>query len=110
MDDIDLGSSTFVDSDFRKSSPVGGDVAGQTPEAVFMAALAGEHGNDLALAQQLQQEEDDRARRHREGYLHAKARKEAVILAQQERERLERENKIKSKKMKGLKKSDCVIM
>ncbi|KIL59011.1 hypothetical protein M378DRAFT_169896 [Amanita muscaria Koide BX008] len=108
LDDIDLGSSTFVDSDFRKSSPAGGDVAGQTPQAAYVAALEAENVNDLVLAQQLQQEEDEMARRRREAYLKAKVRKDAAILAQQERGQ-----KIKSKMskgVKGLKKSDCVIM
>jgi hypothetical protein len=31
LEDIDGGLSTFVDSDFVRSSPVGGDFAGQTP-------------------------------------------------------------------------------
>jgi hypothetical protein len=35
LEDIDGGWSTFVDSDFVKSSPAGGDIAGQTAEAAL---------------------------------------------------------------------------
>lgn len=37
LEDIDGGWSTFVDSDFVKSSPAGGDFAGQTAEATLRA-------------------------------------------------------------------------
>lgn len=37
LEDIDGGWSTFVDCDFVKSSPVGGDFAGQTAEAAVRA-------------------------------------------------------------------------
>jgi len=37
FEDIDGGWSTFVDSDFVKSSPAGGDFAGQTAEATLRA-------------------------------------------------------------------------
>ncbi|KAM6503940.1 Protein of unknown function (DUF544) domain containing protein [Amanita muscaria] len=95
-------------TDQARSSPAGGDVAGQTPQAAYVAALEAENVNDLVLAQQLQQEEDEMARRRRDAHLKAKVRKDAAILAQQERGQ-----KIKSKMskgVKGLKKSDCVIM
>jgi len=38
FEDIDGGWSTFVDSDFVKSSPAGGDFAGQTAEQALRAA------------------------------------------------------------------------
>ncbi|KAG6332966.1 hypothetical protein ID866_6119 [Astraeus odoratus] len=64
LEDIDGGWSTFVDSDFVKSSPVGGDFAGQTAEATVRAyeveAGVGDPG-DQALARHLQAEEDARA-------------------------------------------------
>lgn len=34
LEDVDGGASTFVDSDFIKSSPAGGDFAGRSAEAV----------------------------------------------------------------------------
>lgn len=35
MEDVDGGWSTFVDSDFTRSSPAGGDFAGQTAESAL---------------------------------------------------------------------------
>ncbi|KAL4066721.1 hypothetical protein V8B97DRAFT_1948536 [Scleroderma yunnanense] len=58
FEDIDGGSSTFVDSDFVKSTPVGGDFAGQTAEAALRAF---EDPADRELAKRLQAEEDARA-------------------------------------------------
>ncbi|KIM62732.1 hypothetical protein SCLCIDRAFT_15738 [Scleroderma citrinum Foug A] len=64
FEDIDGGWSTFVDSDFVKSSPAGGDFAGQTAEATLRAYEV-EAGivdpADRELAKHLQAEEDARA-------------------------------------------------
>ncbi|KAF8731079.1 hypothetical protein AX14_005209 [Amanita brunnescens Koide BX004] len=109
LDDVDFGSAVFVDSDLRKSSPAGGDFAGQTAEDALRVAAAAENAMDLALARQLQ-EEDEMARRRHEAYLQERARKEESIAVQREREIREREEKIKSRKLKGIKKPDCVIM
>lgn len=38
LEDVDGGSSTFVDSSFMRSSPAGGDFAGQTAEEALRAA------------------------------------------------------------------------
>lgn len=38
LEDIDGSSSTWVDADFRRSNPVGGDFAGQTAEDALVAA------------------------------------------------------------------------
>lgn len=38
LEDVDGGWSTFVDSDFVKASPAGGDFAGQTAEQALRAA------------------------------------------------------------------------
>ncbi|KAI6108916.1 hypothetical protein EDD16DRAFT_1617304 [Pisolithus croceorrhizus] len=65
LEDIDGGWSTFVDCDFVKSSPVGGDFAGQTAEAAVRAyEVAAGVGDprDHELARRLQAEEDARAR------------------------------------------------
>lgn len=43
LEDVDGGSSTFVDSDFVKSSPAGGDFAGQTAEEALRAAESEGH-------------------------------------------------------------------
>ena len=40
LEDVDGGWSTFVDSDFVRSSPAGGDFAGQTAEEALRAAEA----------------------------------------------------------------------
>jgi len=40
LEDVDGGWSTFVDSDFVKSSPAGGDFAGQTAEETLRAMEA----------------------------------------------------------------------
>ena len=37
LEDVDGGSSTFVDSDFVRSSPAGGDYAGHTAETALAA-------------------------------------------------------------------------
>jgi hypothetical protein len=52
LEDVDGGWSTFVDSDFVRSSPAGGDFAGQTAEEALRVAEAetgaqiGEHANE----------------------------------------------------------------
>lgn len=43
LEDVDGGWSTFVDSDFVRSDPVGGDYAGHTAESA-LAALEGDMG------------------------------------------------------------------
>jgi len=66
LEDVDGGSSTFVDSSFVRSTPMGGDWAGETAETLrAFQAESGELGTidpaDQALAMQLQDEEDARA-------------------------------------------------
>ncbi|KIY70040.1 hypothetical protein CYLTODRAFT_371611 [Cylindrobasidium torrendii FP15055 ss-10] len=105
LEDVDGGSSTFVDSDFVRASPAGGDFAGQTAEQALRAAeheasqFVASDPADLALAQQLQAEEDNRAlaedRRHQEEY---------------ERKREADKAKWLKKEQKRKDKKDCVIM
>lgn len=38
LEDVDGSSSTWVDADFRRSNPAGGDFAGQTAEEALAAA------------------------------------------------------------------------
>ncbi|KIJ62931.1 hypothetical protein HYDPIDRAFT_182584 [Hydnomerulius pinastri MD-312] len=111
LEDVDGGWSTFVDSDLNKSSPVGGDFAGQTAEGA-LRAFELESGQfsvvdpaDQALARQLQAEEDERAQQI---YL----RRQQVL----ERQRAEQERRKKpsnedgeSRKSKKVK-DKCVIM
>ncbi|KAF9262384.1 hypothetical protein L218DRAFT_867410 [Marasmius fiardii PR-910] len=106
LEDVDGGWSTFVDSNFIKSSPAGGDFAGRTAEEALRAAEieAGQftisEPGDLDLARQLQAEEDDRARYHREQHMREKNRR-----------RLEEEERLRAKQeRKQRKKKDCVIM
>ncbi|KIK88463.1 hypothetical protein PAXRUDRAFT_831809 [Paxillus rubicundulus Ve08.2h10] len=112
LEDIDGGWSTFVDSDFNRAAPVGGDFAGLTAEGALRAfevetgQFAPVDPADQALARQLQAEEDQRARQR---YLR---RQQAV-----ERQRAEEEQR-KKKTSNGNKengknkkmKEKCIIM
>lgn len=120
LEDVDGGWSTFVDSDFVKSSPAGGDFAGQTAEDALIAAEL-ELGQlaisdpaeyvdlfvcrdsvltkcSLALAQQLQQQEQER-----EQYLWEREQRRR---SEQERQTKQEEKKEKKEKSKR----DCIIM
>ncbi|KIK71531.1 hypothetical protein GYMLUDRAFT_33736 [Collybiopsis luxurians FD-317 M1] len=105
IEDVDGGMSTFVDSGFRKASPAGGDWAGQTAEEALRAAEGGFDTSDpadLALARQLQAEENDRARREREWYNQERERRRL--------EEIQRRQEMEDRKGKGKKSKDCVIM
>ncbi|KAJ7471021.1 hypothetical protein FB451DRAFT_1252785 [Mycena latifolia] len=103
LEDVDGGNSTFVDSDFVRASPAGGDYAGQTAEdalrvAEMQAGLFIPHDPaDHLLAQQIQAEEDNHAQALRDQYRERQRQKE--------RDRVEAEQRRKTKK-----KTDCVIM
>ncbi|KAI9001490.1 hypothetical protein BD414DRAFT_474815 [Trametes punicea] len=112
LEDIDGGWSTFVDSDFVRSSPAGGDYAGHTAESA-LAALEQQTGAltladraDEELARQLQAEEDERSREH-----YARRQRD-----QEEKERVERERAYAARQraidaaVRPRKKSDCVVM
>jgi hypothetical protein len=61
LEDVDGSSASFVDSFFERSTPVGGDWAGESVEGVLRRAMGGlsfEERNDRDLARQLQAEED----------------------------------------------------
>jgi len=103
--DVDGQGAEFVDSNFIKSTPAGGDYAGETGEstlAAIEAKMASIHlSPDERLARQLQREEDHRARelyRQRERALAERQRREALA----EAEKLQKKQKKKEK--------DCVIM
>ncbi|KAJ7068891.1 hypothetical protein B0H15DRAFT_871782 [Mycena belliarum] len=107
LEDVDGGNSTFVDSDFIRASPAGGDYAGQTAEDALRAAemeagmFVPHDPADHLLAQQIQAEEDNRAQMLRDEHRERQRQKERdrAEAAAQEEER--RRNK---------KKKDCVIM
>ncbi|KAK0473431.1 hypothetical protein IW261DRAFT_1504322 [Armillaria novae-zelandiae] len=98
LEDVDGGSSTFVDSDFVRASPAGGDFAGQTAEEVVTAGSYAP--SDLALAQQLQAEEHNRARYERELYERELHERDLAI---HQAEMMAKKDKRKGKK-------DCLIM
>ncbi|KAF8832818.1 hypothetical protein HHX47_DHR1001429 [Lentinula edodes] len=110
IEDVQGSMSTFVDSSFIKSSPAGGDFAGQTAEEALRAAEM-EQGvfypsdpADLALAQQLQAEEQEGARREREWYAREKERRRLEeVQKQQEKEDYKQRRGKKEKK-------ECIIM
>ncbi|EPQ53953.1 DUF544-domain-containing protein [Gloeophyllum trabeum ATCC 11539] len=111
LEDVEGSASSFVDSDFKPSSPAGGDWAGMTAE---QAAQAQDQGNyppvdpeDQVLAQRLQEEEDAQAQ---------------ALYERQQQEHTERERKLREMRTKASaererysapgmkKKSSCVIM
>ncbi|KAI0956425.1 hypothetical protein AcV7_006835 [Taiwanofungus camphoratus] len=110
LEDVDGGGAAFVDADFVRASPAGGDYAGHTGESALAAleaqagALTLEEEADQELARQLQAEEDQHARE---------------VYARRERERAEREQaalrrppvaRREDDHRKSKKKGDCVIM
>ncbi|CDO75104.1 hypothetical protein BN946_scf185010.g29 [Trametes cinnabarina] len=97
LEDIDGGWSTFVDSDFVRSSPAGGDYAGHTAESA-LAALEQQTGAltladraDEELARQLQAEEDERSR---EVYARRQREREEKDRAERERSQAARQRAI----------------
>ncbi|KZT02534.1 uncharacterized protein LAESUDRAFT_738637 [Laetiporus sulphureus 93-53] len=117
LEDVEGGSSSFVDSDFVRSSPAGGDYAGHTAESALRAieaqtnAMSLEQSDDLALARQLQAEEDEHARevyarRQRE---RAQRGEQPQTLAAQHPPSPASTADKRSRKRK-LKKDDCIVM
>ncbi|CCM06605.1 uncharacterized protein FIBRA_08884 [Fibroporia radiculosa] len=118
LEDVDGGMSSFVDSNFVRSSPAGGDYAGHTGESALAAleaeaaALSLGDSTDQELARQLQAEEDERAReiyaqreRARERELALRAQREEEARRALHSGRSDRDELRKAKK-----KGDCVIM
>ncbi|KAI0069801.1 DUF544-domain-containing protein [Panus rudis PR-1116 ss-1] len=105
IEDVDGSASTFVDSDFRRSTPAGGDYAGHTGESALAAleaetaAMTLEERADQALAIQLQRQEDNYARAMRE-----QRQQERVV------REMQRQAEEQAKKEKKEKKKDCIIM
>ncbi|KAI9067720.1 Sodium/sulfate symporter [Trametes sanguinea] len=112
LEDIDGGWSSFVDSDFVRSSPAGGDYAGHTAESA-LAALEQQTGAltladraDEELARQLQAEEDERSR---EVYARRQRDREEKDRAERERQQAARQRAVDAA-TRPKKKSDCLII
>ncbi|KAG2073095.1 DUF544-domain-containing protein [Suillus decipiens] len=109
LEDVDGVGSTFVDSEFVRSTPVGGDFAGHTAESALHALeMEGNPECELysaILARQLQAEED--ARSH-EIYKRRQQQQQQIQQKQEEERRRKNEDSAsrKSKKMKD----KCIIM
>lgn len=124
LEDVDGGWSTFVDSEFVRASPAGGDFAGQTAEEALQATEYGDVDSSeyvyctrviealsltnyslrsQALAMQLQAEEDRFARQQEEAYRREQQRKQQD---QQQKQAAAKRQDEKSKK----KSKDCIIM
>lgn len=105
--DVDGQGAEFVDSNFIKSTPAGGDYAGETGEST-LAAIEGRVARarlsgspDEQLARRLQMEEDARAH---EMY----RRRQNAQVERQQREAWAEVEKLQKKQKK--KEKDCVIM
>lgn len=120
LEDVDGGWSTFVDSDFVRASPVGGDFAGHTAEDMMKAMEIRdsdiENPGDHALAQQLQAEEDQHAReeyyRQKQWQAEQQRKREEEESKRQGSEKKKEKEKDKGKegKIKTKKSKECIIM
>ncbi|KAF8124701.1 hypothetical protein EV363DRAFT_1539492 [Boletus edulis] len=100
-DYVDGGSSWFVDSNFHRAVPIGGDVAGQTAEAALRQF---ELEAGAPLAKQLQAEEDEHAR---EMYARRHQALERRRVEEEEARRRKESTKVSERRKKG---KNCVIM
>jgi len=102
LEDVDQGAAIFVDSAFEQATPVGGDWAGWTPPPETLGTV---DPADRALALELQNEEDERARR-----VYAKREQERAAQRRREQRRYEEGRRHEDEKRKEKTKKDCVIM
>ncbi|KAJ7315341.1 hypothetical protein DFH08DRAFT_421388 [Mycena albidolilacea] len=99
LEDVDGGSSTWVDSNFIRASPAGGDYAGQTAEdalrvAEMEAGMFVPHDpGDHLLAQQIQAEEDNHAQMLRDAFREKQRQKQQAQEEAEERRRNKKEKK-----------------
>jgi len=111
LEDVDGQSSTFRDSGMMKSSPAGGDWAGHTSEQIARMYEQREyeaaHSADLALARQLQAEEDAHARAAYEE--HHRRQYEQQVRGDPRQSGPHNDDPEEAKKKKK-KKNDCIIM
>ncbi|KAI0703830.1 hypothetical protein BC835DRAFT_909494 [Cytidiella melzeri] len=112
LEDVDGGWSTFVDSDFVRATPVGGDYAGETAQSTLEAiegdlgALTLEERADLQLAHQLQTEENQRVN----AIEAARYQRLAEQGQQQMLDEMAKQAEEGRKKERKAKKGDCVVM
>ncbi|KXN91759.1 Protein FAM63A [Leucoagaricus sp. SymC.cos] len=109
LEDVDGSSSTWVDADFKRATPAGGDFAGQTAEEALMAAEIAAGIIDPAdheLARQLQAEEEQLARQEHERYL----REQHARAAYEQEQQISMREAAERKKAKKKKSRDCIIM
>ncbi|KAH0833383.1 hypothetical protein J3R83DRAFT_12484 [Lanmaoa asiatica] len=105
LEDVDGGWSTFVDSDFHRAVPVGGDVAGQTAEGA-LRRFEMEAGAVRSLARQLQAEEDERAQQ-----LYLRRQQALERRRAEEEERRKKGSKVSlGPGGKGKKIKNCIVM
>ncbi|KAI0029420.1 hypothetical protein K488DRAFT_56416 [Vararia minispora EC-137] len=109
LEDVDQGAAVFVDAQFERSAPVGGDWAGWTPDAEPRGVV---DPADHMLAKQLQEEEDRRAQeayaaRQQERRAAQEARQAQTQAQAQAQADAARKGQKREKKRGG---GDCVIM
>lgn len=111
LEDVEGSMSSFVDSDFVRSSPAGGDYAGHTAESALAAleaearALSLEDSADVELARQLQAEEDEHARQ-----IYAQRERERALQEQEAQRQPPPTTPTSRHEIRKPKKGDCVIM
>jgi len=110
FEDVDGGSSAFVDFNFKNSQPLGGDFAGQTTEGALRqweletGQFAAVDPADHALAQQLQAEEDAAAQQ-------AAEQRQLQAVLRRDREEADKKRKADQEAKKAKKAKDkCIIM
>ncbi|KAF7294049.1 MINDY-DUB domain-containing protein [Mycena kentingensis (nom. inval.)] len=107
LEDVDGTNASFVDSNFVRATPVGGDYAGQTAEGALRLAeieagmFVPHDPGDQLLAQQLQSEEDNHARMLREDARHRRLERDYALAEAQ---------RIKDEKKAAKKRKGCIIM
>ncbi|KAJ8596699.1 hypothetical protein M405DRAFT_725644 [Rhizopogon salebrosus TDB-379] len=113
IEDVDGVGSTFVDSDFVRSTPVGGDFAGHTAESAlhlmlfFFPEFEVVDSHSAVLARELQAEED--ARSH-EIFKRRQQQEEIRRVQEKEEERRKRKNEDGASKSSRKMKDKCIIM
>ncbi|KAH9971646.1 hypothetical protein BJV74DRAFT_907472 [Russula compacta] len=100
LEDVDQGAAVFVDAAFERATPIGGDWAGWNPNSETLGTV---DPVDRALALELQNEEDEKARR---AYAQREQQKRRELAERNER-RWEGQRQDEERKKE---KKDCVIM
>jgi len=107
LGDVDQGGAVFVNSAFERAVPVGGDFAGWHPPSESPGTV---DPADHALALELQNEEDERARREYARRQQEREMQRRREQAEYERRRWEWERQEKKKEKQNKKDKECLIM